>query len=195
MVRPGRDQLRGRVEVDETFISGEQSKGKRRKQGGKALVAIAAEEDGKGIGRIRMGRITDRSRACLHGFVQRVTEPGSLVHTDGLPAYAGLDKIGYEHDVSVLLGQDKDAPTRLLPRVHRVASLVKRWLLGTHQGAVTNEYLDYYLDEFAFRFNRRTSRSRGKLFYRLLQQTVQVDPVPYQTLIAKANAKSMNHNP
>jgi transposase-like protein/ribosomal protein L40E len=195
MVRPGRDRLRGRVEVDETFISGEEPKGRQRKLGGKALVVIAAEEDGKGIGRIRMGRIADRSRVCLHGFIQRTVEPGSLIHTDGLPAYDGLEALGYKHEASVLLGQDKDAATRLLPRVHRVAVLVKRWLLGTHQGAVANEYLDYYLDEFTFRFNRRTSRSRGKLFYRLLQQAVQVDPVPYQTLIDEANAKPVNHNP
>lgn len=194
MIRPGRDELRGRVEVDETFISGEDPKGSGRKQGGKALVAIAVEEDGKGMGRIRMARIANRSRVCLHGFIQRAVEPGSLIHTDGHAAYDGLEALGYKHETSVLLGQEKDAATRLLPRVHRIAALVKRWLLGTHQGAVANEYLDYYLDEFTFRFNRRTSRSRGKLFYRLLQQAVQVDPLPYRSLIAKANAKPANHN-
>ena len=76
----------------------------------------------------------------------------------------------------------KDAATKLLPRVHRVA-LLKRWLLGTHQGAVSAEHLDYYLDEFTFHFNRRTSRSRGKLFYRLLQQSVQIAPTTYHSMV------------
>jgi hypothetical protein len=189
MVRPGRDPLGGRVEVDETWIGSEPSQGKRGNHGGKALVAIAAEEKGEGIGRIRMRRVDGRSRACLQEFVQQAVESASVIHTDGLWAYTELEALGYKHEKSVLQGQDKDAATRLLPRVHRVAALVKRWLLGTHQGAATNEYLDYYLDEFTFRFNRRTSRSRGKLFYRLLQQAVQVDPVPYQTLVDEANAK------
>jgi transposase-like protein len=194
MIRPGRDLLCGRVEVDETFISGEVPKRSGRKRGGKALVIIAAEEDGKGIGRIRMAEIADRSRVSLHAFIERSAQPGSVIHTDGLPAYKGLEAAGYQHEVSVLLGQREDAATQLLPRVHRVASLLKRWLLGTHQGAVANEYLDYYLDEFTFRFNRRTSKSRGKLFYRLLQQAVQVDPVPHETLMDEANAKREKRN-
>ena len=122
-------------------------------------------------------------------------QPGSVIHTDGCTAYEGLEAVGYRHEASVLLGQGEDAATQLLPRVHRVASLLKRWLLGTHQGAVANEYLDYYLDEFTFRFNRRTSKSRGKLFYRLLQQAVQVAPFPQQMLMEEASAKRENHNP
>lgn len=195
MVRPGRDLLCGQVEVDETFISREIPKGSGRKRGGKALVIIAAEEDGKGIGRIRMAQLADRSRACLHAFIQRSVKPGSVIHTDGFPAYDGLEAAGYQHEATVLLGQGKDAATQLLPRVHRLASLLKRWLLGTHQGSVANEYLDYYLDEFTFRFNRRTSKSRGKLFYRLLQQAVQVDPVTHQKLKDEANTKREKHNP
>ena len=101
----------------------------------------------------------------------------------GLPAYAGLEAAGYRHEASVLLGKEEDAAVRLLPRVHRVASLLKRWLLGTHQGAVSPEHFDYYLDEFTFRFNRRRSASRGKLFYRLIQQAVQVAPVPYKFIV------------
>ena len=102
--------------------------------------------------------------------------------TDGWEAYAGLTQWGYGHSVHVLRGQGADAATRLLPRVHRVAALLKRWLLGTHQGAVRAQHLDYYLDEFTFRFNRRRSASRGKLFYRLAQQTVAVSPAPYKQL-------------
>ena len=107
-------------------------------------------------------------------------EPGSTVITDGLNAYQAMK--GYVHQPIVVKGQSVDAST-LLPRVHRVASLLKRWLLGTHQGAVGHAYLDYYLDEFTFRFNRRKSAFRGKLFHRLAQQTVQIDPVPFRSLV------------
>ena len=102
--------------------------------------------------------------------------------TDGLQSYRGLPEVGYRHDRRVLLGSGESAEA-VLPRVHRVASLLKRWLLGTHQGAVSREHLDDYLDEFTFRFNRRTSRHRGKLFYRLLEQAVAVDPVPYAAMV------------
>jgi transposase-like protein len=117
-----------------------------------------------------------------------------VVHTDGLVAYRGLDRFGYDHEISVLQNQEKDAAGKLLPRIHLVASLLKRWLLGTHQGAVSTRHLDYYLDEFTFRFNRRTSQSRGKLFYRLLQQAVQVDPVPYKMLVGGKDASLADHN-
>jgi transposase-like protein len=183
MVRPGRDPLHGTVEVDETFVGGEDPKdGTWVEQ--KALVVIAAEEDKSGIGRIRLATAKDTTRRSLHRFVKDAIAPGSLVHTDGRTAYEGLGAFGYKHCQTVLLGRkDQCAATKLLPRVHRVASLLKRWLLGTHQGAVRREHLDYYLDEFTFRFNRRTSRSRGKLFYRLLQQAVEIPPVTYQHLI------------
>ena len=182
MVRPGREKLSGVVEVDETYVGGEDPKdGTWIEQ--KAIVVIAAEEDGRGIGRIRMASVPKRTRRQLHRFVQEMIETGSVVHSDGLHAYRGLDALGYEHRKTVLSRQKKGAASQLLPRVHRVASLLKRWLLGTHQGAVSSEHLDYYLDEFTFRFNRRTSRSRGKLFYRLLQQAVEIPPTTYQTMI------------
>jgi transposase-like protein len=185
MVRPGRDRLHGRVEVDETFVGGEEAGIAQSGRGAmnKALVVIAAEENGRGIGRVRMARIANATRCSLHEFLQQVVEPGSAVHTDGLPAYRGMEAFGYAHEPTVLQGKDKDAATQLLPRVHRVASLLKRWLLGTHQGAVSPDHLDYYLDEFTFRFNRRTSKSRGKLFYRLIQQALQIDPAPYKTIV------------
>lgn len=188
MVRPGRDRLSGRVEVDETFIGGEEENQPGRRTKKKALIVIAAEEDGRGIGRIRMSRISNASRNNLQGFIRQVIEPGSVVHTDGLAAYRGLEVLGYDHDITVLQNKGKNAASRLLPRVHRIAALLKRWLLGTHQGAVSREHLDYYLDEYTFRFNRRRSRSRGKLFYRLIQQAVQVEPAPYKSIIGgKAN--------
>lgn len=179
MVRPGRDRLAGTVQVDETYI-GPLEEGRRgRPSAGsrKTLVVIAAEEDGPGIGRIRLRRIPRASAEDLDGFLADCVELGSLVHTDGWSGYKGIAAKGYRHRVSMM----KDDVT-LMPAVHRVASLLKRWLLGTHQGAVSPEHLDYYLDEFTFRFNRRTSASRGKLFYRLVEQAVQVEPHPYRAL-------------
>jgi transposase-like protein len=182
MVRPGRDRLRGRVEIDETFVGGIEEGVRGRQTVTKALVAIACEEQGKGIGRIRLRRLEDASADSLHAFVADVVEPGSVVHTDGLGGYNGLEARGYRHRITVLRGR-KRSPSDLLPRVHLVASLLKRWLLGTHQGAVSFAYLEYYLDEFTFRFNRRRSRLRGQLFQRLLEQAVAVEPVPYKKLV------------
>ncbi len=186
MVRPGRDRLRGTVEVDEAYWGGEEEDAHGRLTEDKAVIAVAAEEDGKGIGRIRLRSIPDVTRASLHGFIAEVIEPGSTVRTDGWNAYLGLER--YVHDRQVQRRHPEGE--HLLPRVHRVVSLLKRWLLGTHQGAIGHAYLDYYLDEFTFRFNRRTSASRGKLFYRLLQQAVQVDPTPYKNIVGG----KPNHN-
>ena len=179
MVRPGRDRLSGRVEVDETYVGGHEEGVIGRLTRDKALVLVAAEEDGPRIGRVRLRRVAELTKASVGDFVQTAVEPGSVLRTDGLNVYQGLE--GYRHDPVVVKKQSADAST-VLPRVHRVASLLKRWLLGTHQGAVRPEHLDYYLDEFTFRFNRRRSASRGKLFYRLVQQAVQVEPSPYTVL-------------
>jgi len=93
----------------------------------------------------------------------------------------GLDKLGYQHERTPL--KSKRAASKLLPRVHLVVSVLKAWLLGTHQGAVSDEHLDYYLDEFSFRFNRRRSRHRGLLFLRLLENTIRIDPLPYEAIV------------
>jgi transposase-like protein len=182
MVRPDRDRLSGRVEVDETYLGGLEEGVRGRQTERKALIIVAAEEDGPGIGRIRMRRIVDASAESVVPFVEASVEVGSVVHTDGWLGYEPLQSKGYDHEVTFLKG-NKNTPSELMPRVHRVISLLKRWLMGTHQGAVSLEHLDYYLDEFTFRFNRRKSRSRGKLFFRLLQQAVAIDPVPYKSMI------------
>ncbi len=179
MVRPGRELLSGRIEVDETYLGGLEEGVRGRETFKKALVVIAAQEDGNGIGRIRMRRIPDASAGSLLPFVESTVEPGSAIHTDGWSGYSGLKGKGYKHEVTSLK-RSKVSASELLPRVHRVASLLKRWILGTHQGAVSPEHLDGYLDEFTFRFNRRTSRSRGKLFYRLIQNAMIVEPAPYK---------------
>lgn len=194
MVRPDRDQLNGRVEVDETYLGGLEEGVRGRETFKKALVVIAAQEDGEGIGRIRMQRIPDASAESLLSFVKSAVEQGSLIHTDGWPGYAGLETKGYGHEVTVLR-RSRVSASKLLPRVHRVASLLKRWILGTHQGAVSPEHLDGYLDEYTFRFNRRTSRSRGKLFYRLLQNAMVVGPAPYKDIIKGIRGvPPRNHN-
>jgi transposase-like protein len=182
MVRPGRDLLTGRVEVDECYVGGLEEGLPGRLNLDKALVVIAAQEDGPGIGRIRMRQILNASAESLMPFVQDSVAPGSVIHTDGWLGYLPLESNGYEHKVTFLKGKKK-TPSELMPRVHRVISLLKRWLMGTHQGAVSHKYLDYYLDEFTFRFNRRRSKSRGKLFFRLAQQAVAVEPVTYYRIV------------
>jgi transposase-like protein len=188
MVRPGRDRLTGTVEVDETLLGGVEEWARGRQTEKKAMIAVAAEKRGRGIGRIRLRRIPDATADSLQAFVQDAVAPGSLLHTDGLLSYDRLVKHGYRHRITFVKGR-KESPSELLPRVHQVISLLKRWLLGTHQGAVSRAHLDYYLDEFTFRFNRRTARHRGKLFYRLVQQAVAVDPAPYSSLIKHVRSR------
>lgn len=174
MVRPGRDRLSGSVDVDEIYIGGEKSGKRGRGAVGKALVVVMVEiKEGK-IGRIRLKRVADASGLSLKGAVKECVEPNSIVHTDGWEGYRGLSELGYVHKV---VRKDFAIGRNLLPKVNRIAALLKRWLLGTYQGGIHLSHLDYYLDEYTFRFNRRTSRSRGKLFYRLVQQAVAIDPV------------------
>ena len=186
MVKPGRDRLSGIIEVDETYVGGEKPGKRGRGAEGKALVLISAQEDGNRIGRIRLQRVPDASGNSLEGAVRQAVEPGSVVRTDGWTGYNGLNSLGYVHEV---IRRDASVGEDLLPLCHRVASLLKRWLIGTHQGGISHEHLDYYLDEYTFRFNRRTSRYRGKLFYRLLQQAVATDPSPYKQMILNVRGR------
>jgi transposase-like protein len=188
LVRPGRDRLAGTVEVDETYIGGEEP-GLRggRAPGKKVLTGIAVEvTEPKGIGRCRMAILADGSSASLHPFVTSHVEPGATVITDAWLGYRGLAGLGYAHQrrsqrAARARGDD---PGELLPAVHRVASLAKRWLLGIHQGSVDEAHLPGYLNEFTFRFNRRRSASRGLVFYRVLELAAGHDPVRYHDLIA-----------
>jgi transposase-like protein len=184
MVRPGRDRLMSEIEVEETFVGG-LSEGKRRRDSeGKVLVAIAAQRDGRKVGRIRLARIPEASSATLAAFVRSTIEPSSVVHTDGFRGYNGLEEHGYDRRVTVLRGKPVTAEVEAFPRVHLVASHLKRWLQGTHQWAAGGRHLDdYYLDEFAFRFNRRTSASRGKLFLRLMENAVALEPVTFGQIV------------
>ena len=180
MIRPGRDQLHGTVEIDETYIGGKKSGKRGRGAEGKELVVIAAEKDGNRIGRIRLKRVADASAKSLNLSVRQAVEKGSTVHTDQWKGYNKFKKLGYKHKI---IRKDASVGDNLLPCCNRVAALIKRWIIGNHQGSISQKHLEYYLDEFTFRFNRRTSRYRGKLFYRLLQQAVVMEPVPYTKLI------------
>jgi len=199
LVRPGRDRLAGAVEADETYIGGEEP-GLRggRARGKKVLTGIAVEvREPRGLGRCRMAPLADASAASLHAFVADHVEPGATVVTDGWQGYRGLDRLGYVHDrrsqrAARARGDD---PGELLPAVHRVASLAKRWLLGTHQGSVDEAHLLSYLNEFVFRFNRRRSRSRGLVFYRVLELAVGHEPVRYQDLIANPQPRAVPPTP
>jgi transposase-like protein len=195
MVRPDRDRLSGTIEVDETYIGGLEEGLRGRQHVNKTLVVIAAQQDGAKTGRVRMKQISDASSASLHAFITATIEPGSTVVTDAWTGYSGLEALGYSHQI-INLSKQRKSPSDLLPRVHRVVSLLKRWLMGTHQGAVSHDHLDYYLDEFTFRFNRRTSRYRGKLFFRLLEQAVQTPPASYNNIVKQARGlRQGKHNP
>jgi len=191
MVRPGREPLSGEVEVDETYVGGVRDGGGRRHLGHKALVAIAAEVRGSATGRIRLRSIPNATGPALQSFVRDTVAPGSVLRTDGWASYLGLEAQRYRHR-RLVQESSRDA-SKQLPRVHRVASLLKRWLMGTHQGRVERAHLPYYLDEFTFRFNRRASRSRGLLFLRLAQQAVALDPVHYRHLVGGSSTSSGGH--
>ncbi len=193
MVRPGRDNLSGIVEIDETYIGGKRPGKRGRGADDKKLVAVAVEDKsqtsptGKGIGRIRLKLIPDASAESLHAFVQEHIEQGSNIRTDGWKGYQTLPALGYKHTV---------VGSKELNIAHLTISLLKRWLLGTYQGAVSSDHLGYYLDEFTFRFNRRTSQYRGKLFYRLVQQALLSDPVPARKItgVKPSNAQAVAKN-
>ena len=188
MVRPGRDLLHGEVEVDESYLALTDRKHPisakgRQSNTTKAMVAIAVEVVPDGFGRIRIQRLDRGNQQSLQSFITETVAPGSKVHSDGSGAYRKIEDLGFDHKVTVHLGSDIPAH-QSMPGVHRVAALLQRWMMGTHHGAVQPSQLDYYLDEFVFRFNRRTSRSRGLLFYRLLQQAVATGPVTYSDVVA-----------
>jgi len=180
MVFPGRNKLSGKIEVDETFVGGKRSGKRGRGAEGKSLVVIAVEILEKGTGRVRMSLISDASKKSLRKFINENIETGSNLITDGWKGYTGISKSGYQHEIEdktkLLDGEE------ILPNVHRIASLLKRWLLGTHQNYIGEGYLSYYLDEYTFRYNRRKSNSRGLLFQRLIEQGVLHEPVEYKSI-------------
>lgn len=181
MVVPGREKLSGVVEIDETYVGGEEEGVKGRYTARKAIVAVAVELKDRGYGRVRLQRIPDVKTKTLEAFVRGSVAQGATVRTDAWTGYRNLTGLDYEHEV-INQSASPDPAHVLMPGVHRVASLLKRWLLGTFQGAVSNDHLNYYLDEFTFRFNHRKSSSRGLLFYRLLEQAARTHHTPTHAL-------------
>jgi len=175
MVLPGREKLSGVVEVDETLVGGKRSGKRGRGAEGKTLVIIAVELVEKHMGRVRLSTIEYADRICINKFIKDNIDIGSTIITDGWKGYTDLKKMKYKHiteDKKVKLNEEE-----ITPNVHKIASLLKRWLLGTHQNFTSSENLNYYLDEYAFRYNRRRAKSRGYLFYVLLKQAVLHKPV------------------
>jgi len=197
MNRPERDKLTGNVEVDETFIGGEESgkkiDGKNKTGRGsdeKIIVVVATECKGKQIGRVRFKCIDSASSENLMKFIEDNIAYGSNIITDGWSGYSPLSESkDYKHEKKIISGSNMEAH-ELLPHVHMVDSLLKRWMLGTHQGRVSSKHLEYYLDEYAFRFNRKLSKHRGKIFYRLIQQAVATSPRTLNEIIKNEKERS-----
>lgn len=196
LVRPGRERLAGEVEVDETTFGGEEPglAGGRARGEKKVLVGVAVERtQPKGFGRCRLAPLIDASADSLRAFLVDNVEPGAKVVTDGWQPYRPATEGLYVHER--LPGAQRAQAHKLLPGVHKVSSLAKRWLLGTHQGSVDAAHLPGYLNEFVFRFNRRRSRSRGLVFYRVLELAVRHDPVRYRDLIANPRPGTVSRRP
>jgi len=183
MVHPNRTKLSGVVEVDEAYIGGEEVGGSTgRGTSNKSIVVVAVElQDNKKLGRTRISHVPDVTKESLIGFVKDNIEAGSKVITDGWSSYSSLPSEGYEHEVHVK--KQAKSEDDMLPHVHMIISLLKRWLLGTHQGAVSEKHIQSYLDEYVFRFNRRKSAKRGMLFYRLLECAMLVPPTTYSEFV------------
>jgi transposase-like protein len=190
MIRSGREKLNGTVEIDECFIgaSEEGVPGRGAVEKRQVLVAVELKNGGKALGRIRLKIIEDASAESILPVIRDNVEVGSTIITDGWKSYFSLKSEGYTHEIKIIT-QDKEA----LPHVHLIISLLKRWLIGTLQGGVSGTYLDYYLDEYVFRFNQRTSKSRGKLFHRLIEQAVLTPPVTRQEIREIAHKKDENN--
>jgi transposase-like protein len=188
MVRPERTPLSARVEADETYVGGPRPGRSGRGAGGKVKVAGAVESGrgrarGRRLGRLRLAVVEDASAKSLDGFLgQNVARPATVV-TDGWSGYGGLGAAGYRHEPLNLSATWGDAALRL-PAIHLVFGLAKRWLLGTHHGAVSKKHLSAYLDEFVFRFNRRTAKSIAHRFARLIEHAMQIPPTTYNALVA-----------
>ena len=180
MVVPNRTKLSGTIEVDDAYLGGESTGKRGRGAENKVLIAVASELDGKKVGRCRIGIIADASSDSLHKFIRENISEGAEIITDGWSGYSGIEKYGYSRQVHVQKEAEDDE--KLLPHAHMILSLLKRWLLGTHQGAVEPNHLQAYLNEYVFRFNRRKSAHRGFLFYRLLESAMQTQTVTYKDL-------------
>ncbi len=181
MIISNREKLSGTLEVDETLVGGKKVGKRGRGAEGKSLVLVALEMKKYGTGRVRLAIVPDGSRKSINPFIRENIAKESTLTTDGWSGYVDINKMGYKHEISkdTILAEEEE----ILPNVHRIASLLKRWLLGTHQSYVAKNHLQYYLDEFVFRHNRRKSKSRGLLFYTLIKQAILNEPIEYNKVI------------
>ena len=186
MVLSNRNKLQGIVEVDEVLIGGKKAGKRGRGAEGKSLIVVAVEVIGSKTGRVRISKVKDASSDSLDSFIETNIDPKSIIITDGWAGYTNLKSNGFIHQIQKPnIKEEEDE--EVLPNVHRIASLLKRWLLGTHQSYVNKNKLEYYLDEYVFRYNRRTSNSRGLLFRRILEQAVKTNPVSYKNIIKQSH--------
>lgn len=179
--------LEGVVEVDDTYWGGTRQgeRGRRKGGGSKDLVLVAVEVKENASGRVRLAHAPDHTGGSFRGIVGEAVAQGSEVRTDGLNSYARLGESGYRH-VAEVIGPNQGArAVQVLPKVHRAISLLKRWLIGTHQGAPKGKHLAHYLEEFEFRYNRRSSRHRSLLFQRLLDCALIDKTPPYWRIIGR----------
>ena len=183
MVRPGRERLSGVVETDEAYLGAPREGRTGRGAYGKQLVFVAVERKGSKMGRIRMASIPDASKESLQVAVGDNIEPGAEVHTDGWFGYKWMEKDSSSYRRIKANEAEGAVSECLLPKCHLVISLFRRWLDGTLQGSVGTDHLQDYLNEFVFRFNRRSSRSRGLLFRRLAEMAVVSKPNPRMSII------------
>lgn len=188
MVRPERSPLAARVEADETYVGGPRPGRPGRGAADKIKVAGVVETGrghtrGRRLGRLRLAVVPDVSASSLERFLAAAVAKPATIATDGWSGYGGLGATGYTHEPLNLSASWGDAALRL-PAIHLVFGLAKRWLLGTHHGAVSAKHLPAYLDEFVFRFNRRTARSIAHRFARVIEHAVQLQPTTYHALVA-----------
>lgn len=184
-IRPDRGPLSGAVEIDESYVGGREPGKPGRAAEKKAITVAAVEKRGRGCGRVRIASSADVSATALVGFIETHLGPGETAHTDGWNGYASLGNKGYQHIVSVISQLDQTA-AEVLPRGHLVFSLLKRWILGTHQGSVSLKHLDGYLGEFTFRFNRRRARRITHGAERLLDIAVVTPPRPFRQIVGRS---------
>ena len=171
LVRPEREPLSQHVQIDEGFVGG--------KRGGKSMVLVATETTD---GRIRLAHADNNDAATLKQFADAHVAPAAAVTTDGLASY-NAKSLGERPHEGIVQTKAERQVHDTLQGVHWTMSLLKRWLLGTHAGAVSGKHLQAYLDEFTFRHNRRKTKGVGRIAARTLQQLVVCAPMTMKMLV------------
>ncbi len=172
------------MEIDDTWVGGPQAglRGSRQLKGRRAaLVLVAVEKRGRASGRVRMAVIPDFKATTLTAFIRQHVAPGTTIYTDGLKQFTGLSADGFPHvpRTQPLPGDLRRGAKSVVPLADRAIGNLQQWLVGTHHG-VSRPQLQVYLDEFAFRHNRR--RTPTAAFQTLLGLGTGRAPTPYQRI-------------